>query len=115
VDLVSDPGLRLPRELYTYHTEGKRFQDRIYAIAGGLRYAPFVNETGSSYSITDDHVPFRERGIPAVDLIDLRPGIVFPEWHHTQHDDLAHVSAASLEAVGRTLQQWLAEGAQAGA
>lgn len=115
VDLVGDPNLTLPRELYTYRTEGRAFQDRLYAVAAGLGYAPFTNATTASYSITDDHVPFREAGIPSVDLIDLRADTVFPEWHHTQHDDLEHVSAASLEAVGRVLQRWLAEGARSGA
>jgi len=116
VDLVSDPNMTLPRELATYTALGRGPQDHLYAIAGGLGQKAFSNETrvGETYSIEDDHVPFRDRGIPAVDLIDLRPGSVFPEWHHTQHDDLDHVSARSLEAVGLVLQRWLAEGALSG-
>jgi len=34
----------------------------------------------------------------------------FPEWHHTQHDDMAHVDATSLGIVGRTLKAWLESG-----
>jgi hypothetical protein len=115
---VGDPGLRLPRELATYNTAGRPVQDRIYAIANGLGYIQFLNETrpGQTFSIEDDHTPFHQEQIPAVDLIHLVANAkAFPEWHHTQHDDLSHVSAASLEAVGRTLWLWLAEGAQSGA
>jgi hypothetical protein len=117
VDLVGDPGLRLPRELSTHVTAGRAVQDRIYAIANGLGHAEFINETrpGQTFSITDDHTPFIEESIPAVDIIHLVAGRnAFPEWHHTRHDDLAHVSARSLEAVGGTLVQWLVEGAQSG-
>ena len=50
-------------------------------------------------AIVDDHRPFIDRGIPAVDLIDLD----YPFWHTTQ-DTLDKVSAESLERVGRVLQ-----------
>ena len=113
VDLVGDPDLVLPRERLSALGNGRPVQDRIYAIGGALGHAGvFTNDTAHSYAITDDHVPFRERGIPAVDLIHLVAAPqYFPEWHHTQHDDVAHVSAASLEVVGRTLEVWLEQGA----
>jgi hypothetical protein len=92
---------------------GGAVQKRIYDIGAGLGYAAvFTNDTAHGYSITDDHKPFEERGIPAVDLIHLVAAPqYFPEWHHTQHDDLTHVSEKSLEIVGRTLEVWLRAGA----
>ncbi len=54
------------------------------------------------HSMIDDHIPFIEAGIPAVDLIDFD----YPYWHTTA-DTLDKVSPASLEAVGRTLESWL--------
>jgi hypothetical protein len=45
--------------------------------------------------IEDDHIPFIQAGVPAVDLIDLD----YPQWH-TPGDDLNHVSAQSLQIVG---------------
>jgi len=46
----------------------------------------------------DDHQPFAEAGIPAVDIIDLAD---FPQWHNMVCcDDLNHVSARSLRIVG---------------
>jgi Peptidase family M28 len=53
------------------------------------------------YSILDDHTPFLNQGIPAVDIIDLD----YP-YHHTTEDDLNHVSARSLTIVGKTLFKW---------
>ncbi len=51
----------------------------------------------------DDHVPFLERGMPAVDLIDFnygsRPGA--NDYWHTPADRMDKLSAGSLELVGR--------------
>jgi glutaminyl-peptide cyclotransferase len=44
----------------------------------------------------DDHMPFLSAGIPSIDIIDLED---YPQWH-TKEDDLAHVSANSLQVVG---------------
>jgi len=46
-------------------------------------------------TIEDDHIPFVRAGVPSVDIIDLD----YPQWH-TAQDDLEHVSARSLQAVG---------------
>jgi Zn-dependent M28 family amino/carboxypeptidase len=50
----------------------------------------------------DDHVPFLEKGIPAVDLIDIHD----PRWH-TATDDLENVSIQSLQRIGDTLHWWI--------
>ena len=57
----------------------------------------------------DDHLPFLEKGIPAVLLIDFD----YP-WWHTTSDTLDKVSADSLDAVGETLYHWLKEKMQLG-
>ena len=52
----------------------------------------------------DDHVPFREAGVPAIDLIDFLYGADPTEHRNTWHapgDTLDKISAASLETVGR--------------
>jgi len=48
------------------------------------------------YSITDDHIPLLEAGVPAVDIIDFD----YPAWH-THRDLPDQTSAASLAAVAR--------------
>ncbi|NQU10157.1 M28 family peptidase [bacterium] len=54
--------------------------------------------------ILDDHVPFRQAGIPAVDLIDFEygSGPGRNDYWHTTADTLEKMSPASLEIVGRT-------------
>ena len=52
----------------------------------------------------DDHTPFLEAGIPAVDIIDFD----YPYWH-TAADTVDKVSATSLQVVGTTLRVWIME------
>ena len=61
------------------------------------------NGLGSKFRVfesdmIDDHVPFLEKGVPAIDLIDFNygPGNAF--WHTTQ-DSLDKISAQSIKAV----------------
>jgi peptidase M28-like protein len=55
-------------------------------------------------SITDDHTPLNEAGIPTVDLIDFD----FPPWH-TAEDTMDKISAESLQTVGRVVIYYLSE------
>ncbi len=59
--------------------------------------------------ITDDHVPFLEIGIPAIDIIDFRfgsePGL--NNYWHTEEDNLKNISAQSLEIIGEITLQLL--------
>jgi len=60
-------------------------------------------------NILDDHVPFLEVGIPAIDLIDFkfgsRPGK--NDYWHTPEDTVDKLSANSLETVGRVVMEML--------
>lgn len=53
---------------------------------------------GVKFSIADDHIPFLEADIPAIDVIDFD----FPAWH-THKDDMSAVDPSTLQAVGRVL------------
>jgi Zn-dependent M28 family amino/carboxypeptidase len=57
---------------------------------------------GYKWSMTDDHTPFLEAGLPAVDLIDFD----YP-YYHTTEDTPDKVSAESLQVVGDTLYTWI--------
>jgi hypothetical protein len=73
----------------------------IWAVAADLGYEDiFQNEIG--YYIIDDHTPFNEAGIPAIDIIDFD----YPYWH-TLQDTVDKVSAQSLQVVGDTILAWL--------
>jgi Zn-dependent M28 family amino/carboxypeptidase len=55
---------------------------------------------GRQFPVEDDHVPFVEKGVAAVDIIDLAP---FKTYHHTAQDTLDKCSAESLAIVGRVV------------
>jgi Zn-dependent M28 family amino/carboxypeptidase len=54
-------------------------------------------------SIEDDHIPFKERGVPVLDVIDYEYGPPDPSrpgeyaFHHTAQDTMDKLSAASLQ------------------
>ena len=54
--------------------------------------------------VEDDHMPFLERGVPAVDIIDLDYGphtAQMPDgYHHTPQDTMDKISARSLSISG---------------
>ena len=56
----------------------------------------------ASLQIEDDHIPFVDAGVPAVDIIDMD----YPPWH-TAGDTLDKVSARSLQVVGDVLYEAL--------
>jgi Zn-dependent M28 family amino/carboxypeptidase len=93
VDMVGDRDLRIMRE-----TASTRWlTDTIWASAKRLGYGSiFVDE---STRIEDDHIPFLEAGVQAVDIIDLE----YPAWH-TANDALDQTSARSLEIVGKVVE-----------
>lgn len=106
-DLVGDCDLAIPLEdnsdsgLYELFAEAAVDAD-VAELVGGEpgSAAPFE---GTTDAILDDHIPFREAGIPAVDLIDLMfggggtPG----DFWHTADDTLDKVCVESLDAVGQ--------------
>jgi len=100
VDMVGDAD----QQLYYEGQSDAALREQLWNLAGTLGYGERFIPT-PRYTLLDDHLPFLERGIPAVDLIDFD----YPYWHTTQ-DTPDKVSAESLEAVGRTLEVWL-EGA----
>ncbi len=92
VDMVADRDLRLKRDL----NSTPWLTDIVWDAARREKLgAYFVSE---STRIEDDHLPFVEAGIPAVDLIDLE----YAPWH-TAGDTLDAVSAHSLQVVGDVL------------
>jgi glutaminyl-peptide cyclotransferase len=98
LDMVGDANLNI----YLESQSDKRLASSIWDQAAKLGYGEqFIPQT--KYSILDDHVPFIEAGIPAVDIIDIE----YPYWHTTA-DMPDKVSPHSLRAVGETLLAWVA-------
>lgn len=97
IDMIGDADLNIYKEL----NSTPMITDQIWATAKQLGYEKQFIDQGK-YSMIDDHTPFLEAGIPAVDIIDFD----YPYWHTTQ-DTPDKVSAESLKAVGETLRMWV--------
>jgi Zn-dependent M28 family amino/carboxypeptidase len=97
VDMVGDADLNIYKE----RNSNPDLTDKIWGVAESLGYEKIFIPT-YKFSMLDDHTPFLQAGIPAVDLIDFD----YPFWHTVQ-DTPDMVSAASLQAVGDTLQVWV--------
>ncbi|MBN2555969.1 MAG: M28 family peptidase [Anaerolineales bacterium] len=98
VDMVGDRDLSLPLE----RNSSPELQASIWSGAARWGYSAF--ETTRGYAMIDDHTPFLQRGIPAVDIIDFD----YPAWH-TVSDTIDQISEDSLEQVGQVLVNWLHE------
>jgi glutaminyl-peptide cyclotransferase len=88
VDMIGDRDLGMLRE----QSSTPWLTDLVWSTAKRLNRPEFL---ASATPIEDDHLEFLEAGIPSVDIIDLD----YPAWH-TADDDLAHIAARSLQAVG---------------
>ena len=97
IDMVGDADLNI----YYEYNSNEKIMEQIWKQAGDLGFEnQFQKEF--KHSMLDDHTPFIEAGIPAVDIIDFN----YSDWHTTA-DTVDKVSADSLEAVGRTLLNWV--------
>jgi glutaminyl-peptide cyclotransferase len=92
VDMIGNRDLRIKREQYSTPW----LTDLIWASAHRLKVTQFTDATSP---VEDDHLPFLNAGVQAVDIIDLDN---YPYWH-TADDTLDKVSARSLQAVGDVL------------
>jgi Zn-dependent M28 family amino/carboxypeptidase len=97
LDFVGDKQLSIPRESFS----SLRLWARLRAAAERAGTdATFPPETAGG--ILDDHIPFINRGVPAIDLIDFD----FDCFHRTC-DDLSAVSEDSVDRVGETMMELL--------
>ncbi len=97
LDMIGDANL----DIYMERNSDININQQIWDTAARLGYgAQFIDTY--KFSMLDDHTPFLQAGIPAVDLIDFD----YPYWHTTQ-DTVDKTSASSLKAVGDTVQAWL--------
>lgn len=97
VDMVGDAD---PQFYYEQHSD-PALREQLWRIAAELGYRSwFIPEP--RWALIDDHLPFLQRGIPAVDIIDFD----YPAWHTTA-DTLDRISPATLEAVGRVIERFV--------
>ncbi len=97
VDMIGDADLGVHRE----ENSTRWLTDLVFHAAqkqlGYSKY--FLNQP---QAIDDDHIPFVNAGVSAVDLIDFDYGPGNRYWH-TAQDTLEHCSPTSLTIVGRVV------------
>jgi Zn-dependent M28 family amino/carboxypeptidase len=99
VDMIGDASLNISQE----RNSDPEFNQQIWDIAARLGYGRiFLPQPG--FSMTDDHTPFLQKGIRAVDIIDFE----YPYWHTTA-DTADKVSPQSLKTIGDTVGTWLVQ------
>jgi hypothetical protein len=92
-------GLRIPRELGSDPGLWARLRAAAARVGAERVFPP-----ATQGQILDDHYPFTQRGVRAIDLIDFD----YPE-RDTLRDDLSRISARSLDLVGETVAELVLE------
>lgn len=103
LDMVGGTGARFHREYFS-NVNAHAVVDKVWgqAARSGLSHI-FYNEIGGS--LVDDHLFINRAGIPCIDIVECNnphTGSFPPTWH-TEHDDMAAISPATLRAVGQTV------------
>jgi glutaminyl-peptide cyclotransferase len=94
-DMCADRDLNIDRD----HNSTPWLEDMLAVAAKNTGHSAsvFKNET----EVQDDHLPFKQRGVPVLDIIDIDYGphsFSAPDgWHHTAEDTLDKISARSLQ------------------
>jgi glutaminyl-peptide cyclotransferase len=97
LDFVGDRRLTIRRESYSNGPLWRRLRAAADRVGTEAVFPP-----GAQGGVLDDHIPFRRRGVPSIDLIDFD----FPCWHR-RCDNLSAVSERSVDAVGETVYELL--------
>jgi glutaminyl-peptide cyclotransferase len=95
-DMVGQYNLHIERD----YDAPKWLNDMIWNTAAGLGYrSVFVSQTTRT---EDDNLPFLDRKVPTIDLIDLTDYTSLGYWHTTQ-DTLDKISPRDLAIVGHVI------------
>jgi glutaminyl-peptide cyclotransferase len=97
LDFVGDRRLAIPREAQSDRRLWRRLRAAAKRVGAGRVFPPRAGP-----HVIDDHVPFLQAGVPAIDLIDFD----FPCWHR-RCDNLSAVSVRSVNLVGETMVEFL--------
>jgi Zn-dependent M28 family amino/carboxypeptidase len=97
LDMIGDRDLTIRRD----PNSTRWLTDLIWATAHKLGHRQFMDE---EMAIEDDHLPFLNAGVPAVDIIDLD----YAAWH-TPQDTMDAIAARSLQVVGDVVTAALPE------
>jgi hypothetical protein len=102
VDMIGQKNLQIERD--TNSTAW--LQNLVWKTADRLGYGETFG--GEQSNIGDDHQPFLERGVPALDVIDLNGYIAEGYWHSPQ-DTMDKLSPRSFSIVGHVILESVSE------
>ena len=100
VDMIGDRNLDIVKET----NSSPELLQTVWKIAYESGYGRYF--TNSEDAIDDDHMPFRERGVNAIDLIDFDYGSS-NSWWHTSADTIDKLSEHSFQVVGDVVMRTL--------
>ncbi|HEX4022604.1 MAG TPA: M28 family peptidase [Acidobacteriaceae bacterium] len=100
-DMIGDKQLDISREM----NSTPWLEDLIYKAAEQNDYQSYFFTRQDT--VSDDQLPFVQRGVPTADIIDIDYGphdFMHPDgYHHTAEDTMDKISAHSLTVSGQTV------------
>ena len=100
LDLIGSKNQKIDKDFASNTTLCRIFKQAATNMGEEKRMYEFES------TMTDDHIPFKKRGIRVIDLIDFHsraPGEPkdprYAQWWHTAEDDLPAMDPASLDFV----------------
>jgi hypothetical protein len=93
LDFVAGKGMRIQREASSDPALWDELRRAARTVGAAGAFPP-----GTGAAITDDHTPFLQQGVPAIDVIEWP----YDCWHESC-DDLSAVSERSLDQSGETV------------
>jgi glutaminyl-peptide cyclotransferase len=102
VDMIGDRDLDIAND----ENSSQSLRSTVSQIAANLGYGKFFRRDAGG--IDDDHKPFVDAGVNAIDIIDLDYGPNGSYWH-TADDTMDKLSAHSFQVVGDVVLQLVKE------
>lgn len=100
IDMLGDKDLNILQD----QNSSPALVKLVWSVARDLGYAKYFENSPSA--IEDDHMPFRRKGVEAIDLIDFEYGMLNRFWHN-EKDTLDKLSPASMEIAGKVVMETL--------
>ena len=102
IDMIGDKDLDIADD----ENSSELLRNMVWQIAARLGYAKYFRHDPGA--IEDDHQPFAQAGVNAIDIIDLDYGPNGGYWH-TAQDTLDKLSAHSFQVVGDVVSELVKE------
>jgi Zn-dependent M28 family amino/carboxypeptidase len=102
IDMIGDKDLDISND----ENSSQSLRNMVWQIAARLGYSKYFRHDPGA--IEDDHKPFADAGVNAIDIIDLDYGPNGSYWH-TAQDTLDKLSVHSVQVVGNVVTELVKE------